>query len=78
MCRFSGYEVRSTLVLYKNGVFRRERFWIAGWHPELTAYGHCKFILGSLGDRETEITCEGISPSQTFTVTEQTAEMAVA
>ena len=32
-----------------------------------------KFILGSLGDRETEITCEGISPSQTFTVTEQTA-----
>ena len=68
MSLFPGYEVRNTVVLYENGAFRQERFWIAGWHPELGKQGNCKFILGSRGDRETEITHEGICPSCIFFV----------
>ena len=67
MC-WPGYETRGTAVLYENGAFRRERFWIAGWHPELADYGSCKFIFGFRGDRETEVTCAGIFPEQTFIV----------
>ena len=68
MYEFPGYEIRKADVLYENGAFRRERLWIAGWHLELRRYGSCKFINGSRGDRETEVTCEGIRPSHTFTV----------
>lgn len=68
MSLFSGYEVRNAVVLYENGAFRQERFWVAGWHPELGKQGSCKFVIGSRGDRETEITHEGIRPSHTFFV----------
>ena len=61
MRRFRGYDVRNTIVLYQNGVFRSYKSWITGWHRLLKEFGNCTFIMNEQGEPETEVTWDSIS-----------------
>lgn len=52
-------------ILEQQGTYRRERIWIAGWHPELCRSHLARLTFGLTG-RETVLDRDAISPVGNF------------
>lgn len=54
-------------ILYQQGTYRRERIWVAGWHPELCRTHQARLIIG-LSGRETVLERDAIRALGWFAV----------
>jgi hypothetical protein len=62
---FQNYETVGHEILYENGCFTRERYWLKDWIKNLT--WPCTYIIGNTG-RETIVTVDSIRSLKTFEV----------
>lgn len=66
---FDGYDQVGYQILAESGCYKKERYWLRGWHYNLNIKGHIEYIHGLTG-KETVVTVESIRPIATFEVVE--------